>query len=57
MFGLQPAHVLIILVIALLFFAPSRLPEFVRAIGESIRQFRGSIKEVGEDASTKPPEK
>ena len=54
MFGLQPAHVLIILVIALFFFAPSRLPELVRAIGKSIREFRGSIKESGDDASAKP---
>ncbi len=45
MFGLQPTHLLIILVIALLLFVPSRLPEFVRAIGKTFTEFRSSLKE------------
>jgi sec-independent protein translocase protein TatA len=40
MFGLQPMHLIVILVIALIIFGPSKLPELGRAIGSSIREFR-----------------
>ena len=40
MFGLQPLHLIVILVIALIIFGPSRLPEIGRAVGKSIREFR-----------------
>ena len=45
MFGLQPTHWLIIAVVALLFFAPRRLPELIRALGKTIREFRGAVRE------------
>jgi len=34
---------LIVLVILLLFFGPKRLPALSRAIGESVKEFRGGI--------------
>ncbi len=40
MFGLQPIHLIAILVVALLIFGPSRLPEIGKAIGRSISEFR-----------------
>lgn len=40
---------LIILVIVLLFFGPKRLPALSRAIGASVREFRGGIAH-GEEA-------
>ncbi len=40
MFGLQPWHLIVVLVLALLVFGPSRLPEIGEAIGKSIREFR-----------------
>ena len=45
MFGLQPLHWLIIIVVAVLFFAPSRLPELVRSVKKMTSEFRGSLKE------------
>jgi sec-independent protein translocase protein TatA len=57
MLGLQPTHILIVLIIALVFFAPSRLPDLVRAIGKSVREFRGSIKETDDTLPGKLPEK
>jgi sec-independent protein translocase protein TatA len=40
---LQPTHLLLILVVALLVLGPKRLPEVGRAVGKSIRDFRGAI--------------
>ena len=46
MFGLQPTHLIGILVIALLIFGPSRLPEMGRALGKTIREFQAATKDV-----------
>lgn len=40
MFGLTPAHLLIILVIALVVIGPGKLPEVGAALGKSIREFQ-----------------
>jgi sec-independent protein translocase protein TatA len=40
MAGLSPAHLLIILVIALIVIGPGKLPEVGAAIGKSIREFQ-----------------
>jgi TatA/E family protein of Tat protein translocase len=40
MFGLGPAEVIVVLVIALIVFGPGRLPEMGQALGKSIREFR-----------------
>ena len=51
MFGLTPAHLIIILVIALIVVGPGKLPEVGSAIGKSIREFQ---KAVGPEAITGP---
>ncbi len=48
MFGLQPTHLIIILVVALLIFGPSRLPEIGKSLGKTIREFQTGIKEAGQ---------
>ena len=45
-FGLQPTHLIIILVVALLIFGPSRLPEIGKAVGKTIREFQTGMKEA-----------
>ena len=40
---LQPSHLIILLVIALLFLGPKRLPEAGRALGQGLKEFRSSI--------------
>ena len=46
MYGLQPTHVAIIVIVALLIFGPSRLPEIGRAFGKTLREFQDATKEV-----------
>ena len=45
MFGLGFQEILIILLIALLLFGASRLPEIGRALGKTIREFKKSVNE------------
>ncbi len=40
MFGLQPAHIVVIILIALIFFAPSRLPLLARGMKTMVSEFR-----------------
>jgi sec-independent protein translocase protein TatA len=40
---LQPTHLLLVLVVALLVLGPKRLPEVSRSIGRSLHDFRGAI--------------
>lgn len=42
---LQPTHLLLILVVALLVLGPKRLPEAGRSIGQGLREFRASIRD------------
>ncbi len=40
---LQPTHLLLILVVALLVLGPKRLPEVGRAVGRSLHDFKGAL--------------
>jgi sec-independent protein translocase protein TatA len=50
-FGLQPTHLIIILVVALLIFGPSRLPEIGRSFGKMLREFQSATKETAQSFS------
>ena len=54
MFGglFQPMHLIIILVIALVVFGPSRLPELGKGIGKGIRDFKKALSDDDKDSST-----
>ena len=43
--ALQPMHLLIILIIALVVFGPSKLPELGSSLGKGIREFRKTTDE------------
>jgi len=49
MFNIGPTELLVILVIALLVFGPSRLPEVGRTIGKAMREFRKASDEIREE--------
>ncbi len=42
---LQPMHLLVILIIAMLVFGPKKLPELGKGLGDGIRSFRNALKE------------
>ncbi len=46
MFGLQPLHWLIIILVGILFFAPGRLPQVVRSVKKMVSEFKSA---QGED--------
>ena len=50
---LQPTHLIILLVIALVFLGPKRIPEAGRAIGQGLKEFKNSIS--GHDADQLTP--
>jgi sec-independent protein translocase protein TatA len=45
-FGIQPIHLIVVAVIALLIFGPSRLPEIGRSVGKMLTEFRKGAKEM-----------
>jgi len=60
MFGLGPQEIIGILVVVLLLFGAKRLPELARSLGQGVREFRKSVKEIGDDvndAESSPPPK
>ena len=55
MFGLGPAELILILVIALVIFGPAKLPEMGKALGSGIKEFKiatSSVKdEIGHEVA------
>ncbi len=47
-FGIQPWHLIVVAIVALLIFGPARLPEIGRTIGKAITEFRRGAKEMTE---------
>ena len=47
-FGIQPLHLVIVVIIALIIFGPQKLPEIGRGLGKSINEFRKGAKEMTE---------
>ena len=50
--GLTPAHLILVLVVALLVLGPGKLPETGAAIGRGIREFRDAMNGI---ERTPPP--
>ena len=47
-FGLQPIHLVVIVIVALLVFGPRRLPQLGRWIGKTILEFRKGARDMAE---------
>lgn len=48
--GLSLTHLLLILIIALIFFGPSRLPQLGQSLGKTIRGFKDALNEIDAEA-------
>ncbi len=57
---LQPSHLLLIALVAILVFGPSKIPELGKGLGEGIKNFKKGMKEatdaVHKEASAAPTE-
>ena len=53
MFGLGMPELILILVIALVIFGPSKLPEMGASVGKAIREFRSATKEPDPEPNRK----
>jgi len=54
---LQPMHLLVILIIALLVFGPGKIPEIGSSLGKAIRGFKSAMNEPGEKTEDSPDPK
>jgi sec-independent protein translocase protein TatA len=50
---LQPSHLILILIVALLLLGPKRLPSAGRALGQGVKEFKGSL--MGDRIGDEPP--
>ena len=50
---LQPMHLLVIFVVALLIFGPKNLPAIGKGLGESIREFKKALSDDDKDSTKK----
>ena len=51
---IQPVHVLVLVVVAIVLFGANRLPGVARSVGESLRVFKNEVKGLSDDS--KPTE-
>ena len=50
--GLGPTEIIVVLALLLLLFGAKKLPELARCLGQGIREFRKSVKDIATDTTT-----
>jgi sec-independent protein translocase protein TatA len=53
MFGMGPEKILLLAIVVLLLFGAKRIPEIGSSFGKGIREFKKSIGDTGDDATTR----
>jgi sec-independent protein translocase protein TatA len=49
-----PIHIILIVIVALLLFGPSKLPELGKAFGKTLREFKNGTKDIMSDNDETP---
>jgi len=52
--GLEPIHLLILLILVVLLFGAKRLPDMAKSVGQSMKIFKNEVKDLREDTTTTP---
>ena len=52
--GLEPVHVLILLIVLVLVFGAKRLPDMAKSVGQSMKIFKNEMKDLRDDTPTTP---
>ena len=47
-FGIQPVHLIVIALVALIVFGPSKLPDIGRGVGKALSEFRRGMRDMSE---------
>ena len=47
-FGIQPLHLVIILIVAVIIFGPDKLPAIGRGLGKALNEFRHAVQDMSE---------
>ncbi len=55
--GIGPVGIILIVLVALLLFGPSKLPELGRAFGRTLKEFKKGTKEIMEDDEEDQPKR
>ena len=50
----SPTHIVVLLVLVLLVFGSSKLPDIARSVGQSMKVFKKEVKELRDDDSKDP---
>jgi sec-independent protein translocase protein TatA len=53
--GLQPWHVIILVVVVVLVFGSKKLPDAARSLGKSMRIFKSEVREMQNDGKPEAP--
>ncbi len=56
MFGVNAPELIVVLIIVLIIFGPKKLPGLGRAVGSTIKEFRESVKGLGDVMNEEPKE-
>lgn len=54
--GLSLPHLILLIIILLIFFGPSRLPQLGQSLGKAIKGFKDGLNEVNADAKDVGPQ-
>ncbi len=52
--GLEPMHILVIVVVLVLLFGAKRLPDLAKSVGQSMKIFKNEVKDLREPADGGP---